>query len=455
MAVRLKRLLPDTMFANGAGRTYHPAAVMPTQYGRRWFPANRERPHARTFSRRALLRAGGVVMAAPMLAHAVARAQVPALRITGFELIPIRATARTVWLVVRLGTDAGLTGLGEASDAFGFANTTAGNAATMRAQLQSFFALIDGGSPFDIERFRQRGTPMAREGLVPATAYSALEQAMWDLAAQALEVPVHVLFGGKVRETLPVYANINRATNPRTPDGFAAAATRATGDGFRALKAAPFDGFPPAGSSEPVIDEAVERGVASVVAMRQAVGPDVAIMIDCHSFFGVDLAVRVAQRLEPQNLEWYEEPVPPEDVDDTLAIKGRIRQRMAGGELLFGLSGFAPLIERRAFDIIMPDVKHCGGLLELTHITAAAANQGVMVAPHNPSGPISTAASVHVGAGPANVTYLELQYGEVSWRPEVLVPPERVTGGSIQIPDRPGLGVQLNDAVVRERALPL
>jgi galactonate dehydratase len=128
---------------------------------------------------------------------------------------------------------------------------------------------------------------------------------------------------------------------------------------------------------------------------------------------------------------------------------------MAGGETLFGLSGFGPLIRRRAFDTIMPDVKHCGGLLELTRIAAMAADAGVMVAPHNPSGPVSTAASVQVCAGMKNVNYLELQYGEVDWRSGVLSPPERFNNGRIQVPDRPGFGIELNEAVIRSRSLPL
>jgi len=263
------------------------------------------------------------------------------------------------------------------------------------------------------------------------------------------------LFGGKVRDSLPVYANINRATDPRTPDGFAAAARRAVREGFRAIKAAPFDGFPPAGSPVSVIDAAVDAGIAAVVAMREAVGPEVQIMVDCHSFFDVERAVAVARRLEPQRLTWYEEPVAPERVDDTVAIKQRIGQRMAGGELLFGVAGFAPLVQRHAVDVIMPDVKHCGGLLELTRIAAAADAEGVAVAPHNPSGPISTAACVQVGAGMKNLNFLELQYGEVPWRGELLTPPERFVDGRITVPDKPGFGVALNDDAVRRRALPL
>jgi galactonate dehydratase len=403
--------------------------------------------------RRELLTSAGSALIGSMLLPLRAAAAVPTLRITGVELRPVRATSRTVWLFVRLMTDAGLVGLGEASDAFGFANTTVADAARMRQELERFFALIKSGSPFDVESYRQRGEGLARQGLVAATAFSAIEQAMWDLAGQSLDVPTHVLLGGKVRSRLPVYANINRATNPRTPDGFAAAAQRATADGFNTIKAAPFDGFPPRTAAAGEIARAIDAGIDAVRAMRAAVGPSVGIMIDCHSFFAVEEAVAVADRLAPYNLTWYEEPVPPERVDDTVAIRRRIKQPMAGGEVLFGLSGFGPLIRRHAVDTIMPDVKHCGGLLEMTRIAALAADEGVMVAPHNPSGPVSTAASVQVCAGMKNVNYLELQYGEVGWRPEVVVPPERFTDGAIEVSDRPGLGVTLNDEAIRARSL--
>jgi galactonate dehydratase len=401
--------------------------------------------------RRELLR-GGAALIGSMLPFR-ASAAVPALRITGVELQPVRATSRTVWLFVRLMTDAGLVGLGEASDAFGFVNTTVADAARMRQELERFVALVKGGSPFDVEAYRQRGDTLARQGLVAATAFSAIEQAMWDLAGKALDVPTHVLLGGKVRTQLPVYANINRATNPRTPDGFAAAAKRATADGFKTIKAAPFDGFPPPTAPAADIARAIDAGIDAVRAMRAAVGPSVGIMIDCHSFFDVEQSVSVAERLGPYNLTWYEEPVAPERVDDTVAIRRRIKQPMAAGEVLFGLSGFSALIRRHAVDTIMPDVKHCGGLLEMTRIAALAGDEGVMVAPHNPSGPVSTAASLQACAGMKNVNYLELQYGEVGWRSEIVVPAERFVGGAIDVSNRPGIGVSLNDETIRARSL--
>jgi galactonate dehydratase len=334
-----------------------------------------------TVSRRAfLLTGGGLAASAALLASGTLEAA-PRLRVTGFELLPVRATERTVWLIVRLRTDAGLTGLGEASDAFGFANTTKQDAARMESELRGFFGLIDGKSPLDIGAYRQRGEPLAvKGGLVSATAFSAIEQALWDLAGKSLDVPTCVLFGGRVRDTLQVYANVNRATKPRTPAGFAAAAKAAVQDGFRAVKAAPFDGFPAPGSPAAAIEAAVESGIASVAAMREAIGPDVELMVDCHSFFDVPLAERVARRLEPQQLAWYEEPVAPEKIEETREIRRRIKQPMAAGEILYGVVGFAPLSRNQTVHVIMPDVKHCGGLLELTRIAAVAENESVTVA---------------------------------------------------------------------------
>lgn len=402
----------------------------------------------RTFFAAAAAMAGAALWAPRMLAAP------PRLRVTRFELLPVRATERTVWLMVRLHTDAGLTGLGEASDAFGFANTTRSDAARMESELRRFFELIEGKSPLDIEAYRQRSVPIVAKGDLPtATACSAIEQALWDLAGQALDVPTYALFGGKVRDTLPVYANVNRATRPRTPAGFAAAARAAVQEGFRAVKAAPFDGFPARGSSAAAIASAVDAGIACAAAMREAIGPEVELMLDCHSFFDVPLAIEVARRLEPLSLAWYEEPVAPEKVDETLEIRQRIKQPMAGGEILYGVAGFAPLSRRQAVHVIMPDVKHCGGLLELTRIAAMADADGVTVAPHNPSGPVSTAASVQVCAVLRNFRLLEFQWGEAAWRQDLLNPPERFTRGVIAIPERPGFGIALNDTVARAHLL--
>ena len=186
--------------------------------------------------------------------------------------------------------------------------------------------------------------------------------------------------------------------------------------------------------------------------MRAAVGPEVAVKIDAHSNFDVPLSIEIARRLQPYRLSWYEEPIPPQRVNDTKTIHDAIEQRMAGGEFLFGMAGFAPLCEQRAVDVVMPDVKHCGGLTEARRIAAIADLYDVAVSPHNPSGPVATAASVQLCAAMSNFDILEHQWGEVPCRGDLLEPPERFENGRIRVPDAPGFGVELNEAVAREHA---
>jgi galactonate dehydratase len=369
--------------------------------------------------------------------------------LTRFELLPVRATNRTVWLFVRLWTDDGLSGLGEASDAFGFAGTATEQIERMRAELGAFFEVVRGRSPLDVSFYRAQAMDRARaNGLIAATAFSAIEQALWDLSGKVRGVPTYELLGGGRRNQLEVYANINRATQPRTPEGFANTARRAAAEGFKAVKLAPFDGFPPLSSPASEIAAAADLGVRCLAAVREAVGKDVAVMVDCHSFFDVELAADVAKRVEPLDLAWYEEPVPPEQIERTKQIADRILQPMAGGEVLFGVQGFRPLCQSGAVDVIMPDVKHCGGLLELVRIAEMAHTHRVAVAPHNPSGPVSTAASIAVSAAIGNFKLLELQWGEVDWRPDTLTPKELFVNGSISVPTTPGLGIELNEAIV-------
>ena len=367
----------------------------------------------------------------------------PKVKITGVELWPVRATPRTVWLLIRLRSDANIDGLGEASDAFGIYATTSENVAAMRAELNRQFEILRHRSPFDVEHFRQSAT---LPNLLARTLHSALEQAMWDMAGKNLDVPVYAFLGGKVRESLPVYANINRTAKPRTPAGFAATAKRAVAEGFRALKLAPWDNF--------VDTEAyVQQGIDCLFAVREAVGKDVKIMTDCHSFFTVPRAIAVARKLEPVALDWYEEPVAPEQTADTVAIRRGIQQQMAGGEFLFEVKGFEPLCRDKAVDVIMPDVKHCGGILEMTRIAAMANVHGVTVAPHNPTGPIATAASVQLCAGMKNFRILELQWGEVDWRGNLIRPTERFQNGTISVPEAPGLGITLNEDLARQHQM--
>lgn len=362
------------------------------------------------------------------------------LRVESLELVPLRVSARTTWLVIVLHTNTDLVGLGEAS---------LGSRTTL-PELDSFFALAKGASPLDIEAYRARGRPLAASGgLAAATAFSAIEHALWDLAGKAHGVPVHQLLGGRLRSEIPLYANINRMTTRRDPKGFAISAQTAVAAGFSSLKAAPFDGFPTTGDPNTVAD-AIDLGIGCLEAMRAAVGTSVAIKVDCHSHFTQAEAIAIAARLEPVAIDWYEEPVPVANVEATRRIRDAIARRggrMAGGELMFGIEGFTPLLEAGAVDVIMPDVMHCGGIKEAVAIATLARDAGVAVSPHNACGPVSTAVGLHLCALAPSIESLELQWGEVAWRGDAIHPRELIKAGQLRVPDGPGLGIALGDGM--------
>ena len=374
----------------------------------------------------------------------IAQGRSSSLRITDINVVVVNVTARTNWILVQLQTNQGISGLGEASL----------GRRTELPELGEFFQLVRDQSPFAIASFREQGfARLSGNNRSRATAFSAIEQALWDICGKALQVPVYQFFGGKLRDELTVYANINRATVERTPEGFAAKATDAVADGFQALKAAPFDGFPSLDAPVQEISRATDLGIAAVYAMRDAVGQDVAIKIDAHSFFDVDLAIEVANQLKGASLSWYEEPVAPTLLAETVAIKNGVQQVMAGGEFLFGRDGFRDLCVRQAVDIIMPDIKHCGGAQELFQIATMAETFNVAVSPHNPSGPISTAASASLCAAISNFEILEFQWGEADWRGELLQPAELFNNGKLTVSDAPGWGVSLNQSVLESHSL--
>jgi len=418
------------------------------------------------FSRRNFLKTAGPVAALPALgltkgqAGPAGRSSGPKLVVTDIRVHSVKVNQRGNWYFIELLTNGKISGLGEASHAFPISEKD--GETRLKAAIAIFFELVKDQSPFDTERYRQRGWPRAKQGgKIAITAFSGIEQALWDLAGKALEVPTYELLGGKLRDSIKVYANINRASNERDAQGrrliasFQKNAELAIQSGFKAVKLAPFDEMRPLKSATPQqIEEDIRYAIACTEAVRKTIGSDVDLLIDVHSHLNRSLAIETAKRLESVNLYWFEEAVDPQtQPDDTKAITDAIRQPVAGGEAIAGLSDFAPLIGARALNVIMPDVKHCGGLQECRNIAALAqAVGGITVSPHNPSGPLSTAASVQVCAGMPNFSILEFAYGEVSWRADLLNPIEEFRNGYLPVPSGPGLGYTLNSAVVSKHA---
>ena len=290
-------------------------------------------------------------------------------------------------------------------------------------------------------------------GRIAATALSAIEQALWDIVGQRLETPVHRLFGGALTHRLRLYANINRHVRERTPEGFARAARQAADEGFTAIKLAPFDELTGPDHVRTGPDAAWRPGVERVRAVRAAIGDEVELAVDCHSRMDASEALVVADALAECGLFWYEEPVHHRYVEDLARITQAVSMPTASAESLFGMEGFAPFLRERVVDVLMPDVKHDGGLMETAHIAAAARLNGLLVAPHNPAGPWATAATAQVISTAPNFYILEYAWGEVPWRAELLSPPERIEDGHLVVSDLPGLGHRLSDETVSAHAV--
>jgi galactonate dehydratase len=361
------------------------------------------------------------------------------MKITNITTQIVHVNHRGDWVFVLVHTDAGVTGLGEASHS--------GNDALVEAVVDHFRQLLVGEDPRRIEAIWQR---LARldGGRIAHTALSAIEQALWDILGQHLGAPVHVLFGGAVRTRLRLYANINRHVRERSPEGFARAARQAVGEGFTAIKLAPFDELRAPDHVRAGSHAAWRPGVERVRAVRAAIGDAVELAVDCHGRMDASEAITVGRALADCNLFWYEEAVHHTHVDDLARVTEAAPMPTASAESVFGMEGFRPFLTRRVVDVIMPDVKHDGGLLETKQIAAAARMNQILVAPHNPAGPVATAASAQVISTASNFYILEYAWGEVEWRASLLEPAERIEDGYLVLSEEPGIGHRLNEAVV-------
>ena len=372
------------------------------------------------------------------------------MKITGLRIVDVAASHRGHWLFVLVDTDAGISGVGEASQS--------GNDRLVQAALLQLGDQIVGQDPTQPEviwdRMAGGGGEVfsGKSGRVGATALSAIDMALWDIAGKALDVPVWRLLGGRRRERIRCYANLNRGTTDRSPEGFAQQAAAAVTAGFRAVKCTPFDEVRGGLADRDGVESGLDQGVARLQAAREAIGGEIELLVDCHCRFDAALTQKLVDKVRPLNLYWLEEPVPREQVEAMAHITAHCGITTAGGEAFFGRAGFRDFIAKRAVHIIMPDVKHAGGITELRRIAHVAELAQIPVAPHNPAGPVSTLAGVHAAATIRNFLILEWAFGEVPWRGELVRPAEIVEDGYIAVPDGAGLGIELDDVVAAAHA---
>jgi galactonate dehydratase len=393
--------------------------------------------------------AGAPLLLSPGLANA-AKKEAPKFIIADMEVVHVRVNKRGNWTLPRLKTSNGLTGLGDASQ-----STDDGECIRF---LKQYLDMMRGKSIFDVAWFCRASGPVCTQnggnfGRTPASvAASAFEQCMWDLQGKALGMPVYELFGGRIQERIRLYANINRSTDDRTPAGFAANARRAIEASFDAIKLAPFDDMPAKVTARVDIDHFMQLGIDCAQAVRDVIGPKRDLLIDVHSRFNLQNGLELAARFEPLNLYWLEEVCPPEPVTDLAAINKAAKMSTAGGEQIHGVKGFYPYIKAEAVDVVMPDVKVAGGMLELKMIAGMAEGAGLKCSPHGPASPIGNAAAAHVMATVPNFEIFEFSFGEVPWRSELLDPQERVENSALILSGRPGLGHVINEKVAAKYA---
>jgi len=364
------------------------------------------------------------------------------MQITEVEILRMKAPTEpnNNWLFVRLHTDSNISGTGEGSLQY--------KDAALAAELQDFGTYLRGKDPFEIEHI---WTSLLRRvtwtgGAVTLSAISAIDLALWDIKGKALGVPVYELMGGKVRDRVPLYANgwltAERKAAQSEAAWYAECAKAVVEQGYRCLKLYPFNG------PQVITPERIARGIGLVRAVRDAVGPNIEIAVDVRRRLNAWSARRVAQKLEPLDIAWLEEPILFDNADAMAEFAHSVRVPVATGEELYTRWEFRALLEQNAVGIIQPDICHAGGLSELKKIAAMAETYYVTLAPHNSNGPVSTVASLHLDIGIPNCHMQELFLNSLDVYQEVLTRPLVIADGYGAPPDGPGWGTDLDDAAL-------
>jgi len=367
------------------------------------------------------------------------------------KITDIKTAAVGGSLFVRIFTDEGVVGTGECIH----------GGPGIADMVKGFSRMLVGEDPLDVDRLfeKMRHSQIFNGALAGnmVTAFTGIEIALWDVAGKALGVPVYRLLGGKFRDRIRIYCDCHGGEEG-TPESDGRKAVEVVEMGFNAIKFDIDDANNPYkldaynwSATPGEISVMVER----VAAIREAIGPEIDLAIDMHGRYDTHTGCRVARALEPYNLMWLEEPVPPENVDAMKTVKESSSTPICAGENIYLRWGFRELLEKQAVDIIMPDLPKCGGLSEGRKMANMAEVYYIPLAPHNVCGPLGTIASCHTCASVPNFLVLEWHWlGRAYWNDLVLADEPIIQDGYITIPETPGLGVELNDEVARQYAVP-
>lgn len=365
------------------------------------------------------------------------------MKITAITPVVCHAAMRN-WVFVRVETDTpGLVGWGEA--------TLEWKTRAITGTIEDLAPLLLGADPRDVEHCFQVLTRHGfwRLGVIGMTAISGIEIALWDILGKSLGVPVWRLLGGRCRSHLRTYTHLGMGEMTSVYETFDGAYLAERGRavveaGYDALKIVniPYSHYL---ASNRTIDQVAD----SVAGLRQAVGPDVDIMVDFHGRpASMALARDFIRALEPARPLFVEEPVPPEDLAGLAELTRTMPVTIAAGERLVGRREFAPAIAQRAFHIAQPDICHVGGLWEAKKVAAACETAAIGIAPHNPLGPIAGVAALHFGISTPNFVIQEEMSGAVPWYDEVVKWPIARRPGRWDLPEKPGLGIEVDERVI-------
>ena len=360
------------------------------------------------------------------------------MKITRFETFLANCGLRN-YLFLRLTTDTGLTGVGEA--------TLEWQELTVQTLSHEWLEeRLLGIDPFDIEKtFGNMIRDQYQGGSTVLTAISGAEIACWDLIGKACGQPVYKLLGGRARERLPAYAN-GWYGGAQTPSQFAVKAKEVVSRGYSGMKFDPF-GVAWKEMSRGEMDQAEHI----VAAVREAVGPDIDLMIEVHGRLSVGGAIEMGRRLARYRPAWYEEPVTPHSLELLREVKQALPFPIAAGERLYMLEDFSRLTSLRVCDVVQMDLAHCGGLWIGKKIAALAQSQDMLLSPHCSIGPVALCAALHFDWSTPHVLIQEnfAEY-DVPWRNDLVGGWNPMDRGEFSLPDKPGLGIELNvEAIAR------
>jgi galactonate dehydratase len=386
--------------------------------------------------RRDFLVQGGAI-GLPMQAQAMAQSSPrytgkPALKITDIQSFLVSVGGRNLHFV-KVSTDAGIHGFGEAY--------SVGPDEAVAATIRDFKSWLLGKDPRNVEYLWATMYNFTRfpPGAVILAAISGIEHALWDIAGKAAGLPVYMLLGGKCRDKVRVYQSAGGSTPAQLAESAKALIAKY---GYTALKMAP---HPPGSQSMPY--NAVTRAAGQrAEAVRDAVGPDVDLAFDAHAtLFEPIRAANMAEALKPARPYFLEEPIRMENMDAMQTLKQRMQIPLATGECLYTKHDFRQLMSKQAADIVQPDICLAGGILELKKIAGMAEAHYVVVAPHNPMGPLATMINVHFAACTPNFLILEYHPDDSGARKDLIKDPILVKNGYLEIPNKPGWGYDINE----------